>query len=230
MKDLGLLHYYLVIEVDQKPKYIFISQKSYIGQLLDKFWMWDCNLVATPIEKILKLTSTEGSMFEDPTMYMQLIGSLDLLTTTQPNIIFVVGILSKFMHQPCEAHWNIVKQVLKYLKGTQTYGIRYSEVRDIHLTSYSYLNFDGDKENQVSTSSYLMNLGSTAISWRSCKKFILVDSTTKSDYVATAQDTKEIICLDKRLEYLQEKQKSSTPLFVDNSSIIQLKKNIKFHD
>jgi len=64
--DLGLLHYHLVIEVDPKPKYIFIAQKKYIGQLLDRFGMQDCNLVTTPMEQSLKLTSIEGSMFQDP--------------------------------------------------------------------------------------------------------------------------------------------------------------------
>ena len=75
-----------------------------------------------------------------------------------------------------------------------------------------------------------MNLGSTSISWRSCKKFVPADSTTKVEYVATGKDTKEIIWLRKILKDLQEKQKSSTPLFVDNSSTIQLARNPKFRD
>ena len=58
-------------------------------------------------------------MFEDPTKFMQLVGSLNFLTTTRPDIDFIVGILSRFMHKPCEGHWNATKGVLKYLKGTQ---------------------------------------------------------------------------------------------------------------
>ena len=106
---LGLLHYYLVFEIDHKPKYIFISQKKYIGQLLDRFGMQDCNHVAIIMEQNLKLTSTEGSMFEDPTKYKKIVGTLNFLTTTRPDIAFVVGILSRFMHKPCEGHWNAVK-------------------------------------------------------------------------------------------------------------------------
>ena len=67
------------------------------------------------------------------------------------------------MHQPYEGHWTIAKQVLKYLKGTQAYGIKYSKVADFHLTSYSDSNFDGDKDNEVSTSGYFMSIGSTTI-------------------------------------------------------------------
>jgi hypothetical protein len=70
MTNLGHLHYYLGIEVIQNPKYIFISQKKYIGELLNKFGMAECNLVSTPMEHNLKLTSKEGNEFEDATKYI----------------------------------------------------------------------------------------------------------------------------------------------------------------
>ena len=66
--------------------------------------MHDCNPVLTPMEQNLRLASNEGSTFEDPTKYRKLVGSLIYLTTTRPDITFVVGILSRFMHQPCEGH------------------------------------------------------------------------------------------------------------------------------
>ena len=90
--------------------------------------------------------------------------------------------------------------------------------------------FDGDKEHGVSTLGYLMNIGSIAITWRSRKQSVPADSTTEAEYVAAAQATKEIIWLHKILEDLQEKQMTSTPLFVDNTSAIKLAKNPKFHD
>ena len=88
------------------------------------------------MEENLKLTSNEGSIFEDPTKYKQLVGSLIYLTSTRAHINFVVGILSRIMHHPSEGHWNEAKRVLKYLKGTQSYGIKYSKVSDFHLTGY----------------------------------------------------------------------------------------------
>ena len=97
------------------------------------------------------------------------------------------------MFKLCEVHWIVAQQVFKYLKGTQTLGIKYSRVSDFHLTSYSDLDFYGDKENGLSTFGYLMTLGSTAITWRSKKQTILTNSTTKVEYVATTQETKEIV-------------------------------------
>lgn len=220
----SLLHHYLGIEVDQKSKYIFI------GELLSKFGMQDCNFVSTPMKQNLVLTSNEGGTFEDPTKYMQRVGSLIYLTTTRPDIIFVVGILSRFMHQPCEGQWVATKRVLKYFKGTQLYGIKYSKVSDFQLTRYLDSDFDGDKEHGVSTYGYLINLKSTTITCRSRMKYVPVDSTTEAKYVAAPQATKEIIRLRNILEYLQEKQKTSMLLFIDNISTTQLAKNPKFHD
>jgi hypothetical protein len=92
------------------------------------------------------------------------VGSLINFTTTRPNISFVVLILSRFMQNPCEGHWSTTKRVMKYLKGTQDFGLRYSKVDDLNLIGYSDSHFDGDKENGVSTSGYLMILGSAVLS------------------------------------------------------------------
>ena len=97
MTDLGHLYYYLGIKVIQDPKYIFISQNKYIGELLNKFGMVECNPFSTPMEQNLKLTLKEGNEFEDATKYKQLVGIVIYLTTTRPDISFIVGILSKFM-------------------------------------------------------------------------------------------------------------------------------------
>eukprot|EP00253_Pinus_taeda_P011570 PITA_11570 len=93
MTDLGYVHYYLGIEVTQHPKSIFLSQKKYIGDLLNRFGMTECDPLTTPMEQNLKLTYIEGKEFEDATKYRQLVGSLNYLTTTRPDISFVVGIL-----------------------------------------------------------------------------------------------------------------------------------------
>eukprot|EP00253_Pinus_taeda_P014934 PITA_14934 len=116
MTDLGYVHYYLGIEVTQHPKSIFLSQKKYIGDLLNRFGMTECNPLTTPMEQNLKLTSIEGKEFEDATKYRQLVGSLIYLTTTRPDISFAVGILSKFMQKPCEGHWSAAKRFLRSRK------------------------------------------------------------------------------------------------------------------
>eukprot|EP00253_Pinus_taeda_P035569 PITA_35569 len=96
MNDLGYVHYYLGIEVTQHPKSIFLSQKKYIGDLLNRFGMTECDPLTTQMEQNLKLTSIEGKEFEDATKYRQLVGSLNYLTTTRLDISFALGILSRY--------------------------------------------------------------------------------------------------------------------------------------
>jgi len=228
--DLGYVHYYLGIEVTQHLKSIFISQKKYIGDLLNWFGMTVCNPLTTPMEQNLKLTSIEGKEFEDATKYKQLVGSLNYLTTTKPDISFAIGILSRFMQKPCEGHCSAIKRVLRYLKGTQDFGIKYTQVDEFSLIGYSDSNFDGDKETGVSTLGYAMSLGSRAVSWRSHKQLVPADPTIEVEYVATTEATKETVWLRKILEDLQVKQVQSTPLMIDNTSTIKLAKNPKFHD
>eukprot|EP00253_Pinus_taeda_P002980 PITA_02980 len=134
------------------------------------FGMTECNPLTTPMEQNLKLTSIEGKEFEDATKYRQLVGSPIYLTTTRPDISFAVGILSRVMQKPCEGHWSAAKRVLRYLKGTQDLGMKYTQVDDFSLIGYSDSDFDGDKETGVSTSGYAMSLGSGAVSWSSRKQ------------------------------------------------------------
>eukprot|EP00253_Pinus_taeda_P035466 PITA_35466 len=169
MTDLGYVHYYLGIEVTQYLKSIFLSQKKYIGDLLNRFGMTECNPLTTLMAQKLKLTSIGGKVFEDETKYRQLVRSLNYLTTIRPDISFVVGILFRFMQKPFEGHWFATKRVLKYLKGTQDFGIKYAQVGDFSLFGYSDSDFDGDQKTGVSTSGYAMSLGLGAVSWRSRK-------------------------------------------------------------
>ena len=71
--------------------------------------------------------------------------SLIYLTTSTPDISFVVGILSKFMQKPCEGHWSATKRVLKYLKGTQDFKLKHTQVGDFILIGYFDSDFDGEK-------------------------------------------------------------------------------------
>eukprot|EP00253_Pinus_taeda_P004492 PITA_04492 len=155
MTDLGYVHYYLGIEVTQHPKSIFLSQKKYIGYLLNRFGMTEFNPLTSPMEQNLKLTSIEGKEFEDATKYRQLVGSLNYLTTTRPDISFAVGILFKFMQKrystieveyvaAAEATKEIVwlRKILEDLQHFQAYaiGIRIMSVTDSDVQVLSVFN------------------------------------------------------------------------------------------
>jgi hypothetical protein len=94
MKDLGLMHYFLGLEVWQSPERIFLNQGKYAVEILKRFDMLECKSMNTPMETKLKLLVDTSSKLIDATLYRQIIGSLMYLTNTRPDIYFAVNTLS----------------------------------------------------------------------------------------------------------------------------------------
>ena len=122
MKDLGLMHYFLGLEVGQRDKCFFIRQGKYAVEILKRFKMVDCKPMAIPLVSNWRKIDASGSDGFDPTLYRQLIGSLMYLVNTQPAINFAVNYLSWFMVDPRRVHWMAAKHVLRYIRGTVEYG------------------------------------------------------------------------------------------------------------
>lgn len=124
MTDLGIMKYFLRIEVDQSDDGIFICQSKYASEILKRFKMQNCKLAVTPMAIGTKLNKYDEGSYVDPTLYKRLVGSLMYLTTTRPDIMFVVSMISKFMEAPNSAHWQAGKRILRYIVGTINFGIR----------------------------------------------------------------------------------------------------------
>jgi hypothetical protein len=109
MKDLGMMHYFLGLEVWQRTDEIFLSQGKYIVEILKKFGMLNCKPMATPMVTNMKKLSVSSSNSDeiDPTLYKQLIGSLMYLVNTRPYIFYAVSALSQFMSQSRQTHWIV---------------------------------------------------------------------------------------------------------------------------
>lgn len=104
MTDLGLMHYFLGLDVIQTTVGNFIYQKKYAQDILKRFRMDDCKPFGTPAELSLKLCKDKGGKEVDSTFYKQIIGSLMYLTFTRPDIMYVVSLVSRYMEKPTEMH------------------------------------------------------------------------------------------------------------------------------
>ena len=113
----------------------------------------------------LKLLNDDTSKVVDATLYRQIIGSLMYLTNTRPDICFVVNTLSQYIVNPKHIHLIGAKHVLRYLKGTLDYGLRYTFSGEIKLHGYTDLDWGGSAEDRKSTSGCCFSLGSGMISW-----------------------------------------------------------------
>jgi hypothetical protein len=100
MSDLGVLSYYLEVEVKQGQHSIKLLQGAYTKKILERAGMGACNPCATPMETRLKLSKKSSSPVVDATEYRSLIGSLRYLMNTRPDMAFTVGYLSRFMEDP----------------------------------------------------------------------------------------------------------------------------------
>nr|GEX96297.1 hypothetical protein [Tanacetum cinerariifolium] len=211
MTDMGKMRYFLGIEVFQSPAGIHVSRQKYAVEILTRFNMLDCNAVVNPIVPRCKLKLEEGEHM-DETLYKSLVGSLMYITTTRPNIQFVVSYISRFVSKPTEVHFAVAKRVLRYLQGTLDYGIWYKR-GDGRMEVFTDSDFAGDQNDRKSTSGYLVLWDEAVVSWSSKKQNRVALSSTEAEYVAAATCACQVIWIRGILEELGMKQEDGGSVF-----------------
>ncbi|XP_060174266.1 secreted RxLR effector protein 161-like [Lycium barbarum] len=200
MSDLGKMHYFLGLEVTQSAVGIFICQKKYVGENLERFQMENCNFVSTPVEYGLKLTNDPQGRRVDSRYIKQIVGSLMYLSATRPDIMYAVNLISRYMEDPKEIHLLVAKRILRYLKGTMEFGLFYKMGDKSSLIGFTDSDFAGDPDDRKSTSGFVFMVGSAAILWSSKKQPIVTLSTTEAEYVAANSCACQAIWLRRILE------------------------------
>ncbi|GKB86161.1 zinc finger, CCHC-type containing protein [Tanacetum coccineum] len=230
MSDLGLLAYYLGIEVSQKKWGIALRQTCYARKLLEQFGMQYCNLTKSPMEPKLKVDNDEGGEEIDSNEYRRLVGCLRYLTHTRPDLSYSVGITSRFMEKPITLHFQVAKRILRYIKGTLDYGIKYekgSEFKD--LVGFTDSDHGGDPVGGKSIGGMIFYLGRNAITWQSKKQKTVALSSCEAEFMAATSAACQAIWLANLVKELTGQQVEPTTLFVDNKSAIALMKNPVSH-
>ncbi|KAI3816802.1 hypothetical protein L1987_16507 [Smallanthus sonchifolius] len=229
MKDIGRLKHFLGLEVKYLDDQIILHQTKYASEVLFRFEMTDCKPSTTPIDPNMKVRSEDGRELEDPSVYRKIVGSLIYLTLTRPDISFAVGIMSRFMQNPKKPHLIAVRRILKYVKATVNFGLRFKRETNPKLVGYCDSDYAGDLDTRRSTTGYVFMFGSGAISWCSKRQPTVSLSTTESEYRAAAMAAQECTWLVQLLEELHQKVTYQVKLMCDNVSAIKLAKNPVFH-
>ena len=147
MSDLGLLTYYLGIEVLQHKDGITLKQERYALRILQETGMDECNSVHIPMDAGLVLSKAPEEASVDETEFRRNIGCLRYLLHTRPDLAFSVGLFSRYMHQPKTSHVAALKHILRYLKGTTCYGLTFKRSNKVELVGYcdsSHNIYEGD--------------------------------------------------------------------------------------
>jgi hypothetical protein len=232
MSDLGLLSFYLGVEVKQGDRAITLGQAAYARKLLEKAGMTSCNPCHTPMEPRLKLSTRSSTAEVDPTMYRSLVGSLRYLVHTRPDISFAVGYVSRFREKPQQEHLAAVKHLLRYIAGTMEFGIVYSKCSGSNnkLVGYSDSDFGGDIDDRKSTTGVMFFMGEMRISWQSHKQTAVALSTCEAEYMAGAVGACQAVWLTRLLGDIGGVKVQMPVLKMDNQSAIALSKNPVLHD
>ncbi|GJX69345.1 putative ribonuclease H-like domain-containing protein [Tanacetum coccineum] len=202
MSSMGELTFFLGLQVKQKEDGIFISQDKYVGEILKKFGFSSIRTASTPMETNKALTKDEDGEDVDIHLYRSMIGSLMYLTSSRPDIMFLVCACLRFQVQPKVSHLNAVKRIFRYLKGASL--------------------------DRKSTTRGCQFLGSRLISWQCKKQTVVANSTTKAEYIAASHCYGQVLwiqnqMLDYGYNFIQ------TKIHVDNESAICVVKNPVYH-
>ncbi|KAM0996393.1 hypothetical protein ACFX2C_006406 [Malus domestica] len=224
IKDLGPLHYFLGIQITKTATGLFLSQQKYVQDLLTKTEMLDSKACDTPCLPYTRLLKDDGDPYNNPMLYRSVVGALQYLTFTRPDIAFSVHQVCQFMQTPMNAHFTAVKRILRYLKGTMHFGITYSP-GDLSLKAFSDADWAGDPNDRRSTTGLVVFLGNNPISWSSKKQQTVSRSSTEAEYRALSSTAAELDWIQQLLVFLHIPLVSPPTLFCDNLSAIALSFN-----
>jgi len=194
MSDLGVLSYYLGIEVKQGKEKVTLGQRAYMLKLLERAEMTGYKPMATPMEERVKLSKNSTAARVDAMRYRSIVGGLRWLTHTRPNITFAVGYVSRFLEDPPEDHWTVVKRVLRYVQGSLDTGVVFPRHGGLQLTAFSDADMARDVDGRRSTAGVFV-LGSAPVAWQSLKQKVVALSTCEAEYVAAATAACQVVWL-----------------------------------
>jgi hypothetical protein len=182
------------------------------------------------MEVNLKHRREEGDLLADLTIYRQLVGSLNYLIITRPDISFVVQQVSQFMQTPRHLHLAVVRRIIRYLRGSPGRGLFFLAGSPLSLVAYSDVDWAGCLDTRWSVIGWCMFLGNSLISWKSKKQARVSKSSIESEYQAMFAACSEILWLHGLLAELGFSQSDTTPLQADNTSAIQIAANPVYHE
>ncbi|XP_071678597.1 uncharacterized protein [Lolium perenne] len=232
VKDLGILHYFLGIEVSSPSSgTLLLRQRKYALEILARAGMLKCTPVTTPMASSERLCSTDGDLLssEEATQYRSMVGGLQYLTMTRPDLSFVVNKVCQYLHEPRTPHWSAVKRILRYVRHTVDSGLLLRSSSSTLLSAFSDVDWAGNMDDRRSTGGYAIFYGGNLIAWSARKQSTVSHSSTESEYKTLGNATAELIWVQSLLKELGGVQLRPPILWCDNIGATYLSSNPVFH-
>nr|GEU96443.1 hypothetical protein [Tanacetum cinerariifolium] len=173
-----------ILVVNQSHSGIFINQSNYVNEILKKYGLNTCDILATPIDIKDKLDIDQIGTPVDAIKYRSMIGALMYLTSSRPDIVHATCVCARHQAQPIEKHLKEVKRIFRYLRGTINMRLWYTKDYGFELTGFSDADYTGCKDTFKSTSDEEQFIGKKLVSWSSKKQDCISLSTAESEYVS----------------------------------------------
>lgn len=225
LTDLGRLHYFLGIAITYNVEGLLLSQHNYVADILHRASMTNFNPCSTPVDTKAKLAADDGRPVLDPTLYRSLVGALQYLTFTRPDISFAVQQVCLFMHDPRESHFTALKRILRYIKGTILHGLLIKKSSITDLVAYSNVDWAGCPSTHRSTSGYYVFLCDSLISWSSKRQHTVSRSSAEVEYRGVANAVGEALWFQNLFLELGCPLTKATIIYCDNISAVYLSSN-----
>ncbi|XP_071678159.1 uncharacterized mitochondrial protein AtMg00810-like [Lolium perenne] len=231
IKDLGRLGYFLGIEATYNSGGMILSQHKYALDLLHRSHMENCNSISTPMSAIDKLAADIGTPLSDTDAfsYRSMVGGLQYLTLTRPDLSFAVNKVCQYLSKPTDIHWEAVKRILRYVRGTVTRGLLIRRSSSTVLSVFTDADWAGCADDRRSTSGFVVFLGPNLISWSARKQPTVSRSSTEAEYKALANGTAEVTWVQSVLKELGVPEPRPPVLWCDNLGATYLTANPVFH-
>ncbi|GJZ23740.1 putative ribonuclease H-like domain-containing protein [Tanacetum coccineum] len=228
MSFIGELTFFLGLQVKQSEDGIFLSQEKYVTEILKKIGFSDVKIASTPMETHKPLLKDRDGKDVDEHLYRSMIESLMYLTSSRPDIMFVVCICARFQVNLKVSHLHAVKRILRYLKGQPKLGLWYPKDSPFDLVAYTDSDYAGASLDRKSTIGGCQFLGCRLISWQCKKQTVVANSTTEAEYIAASNCCGQVLWIQNQLlDYGYNFM--HTKIYIDNESTICIVKNPVFH-
>ncbi|GAV84738.1 LOW QUALITY PROTEIN: hypothetical protein CFOL_v3_28180, partial [Cephalotus follicularis] len=216
------------IEVSYSEVGIALCQRKYTLDILSDASLSDCKPSDSPMDPLVKLDNEKGELLHDPEKYRCLVGKLNYLTITRPDISFAVSVVSQYMSAPRTTH-QAVLHIVRYLKG-HLHIAGYSDPDCLEVTGYSDGDWAGCPVDCRSTSGYCVFLGGNLVSWKSKKQSVVSRSSAEVEYRAMANVTGELQWIHMLLAEIGFSVTRPSTLHCDNQSAMHIASNSVFHE
>ncbi|XP_019236610.1 PREDICTED: uncharacterized protein LOC109216853 [Nicotiana attenuata] len=198
------------MEILREQAGFIASQRKFTLDMFQEFDVSHLPRVSSPLDPALKLQADDGEYLQNPTLFRHVVGKLNYLTNTRPDLSFAVLTLSQYMQKPCVSHLSTALRVLKYVSSDPGKGILLDSRRSV--------------------SGFFITLGGAPISWKSKKQISISLSSAEAEYRSMRRVTAELTWLVRILEDLSAPITLPIPLHSDSKAAIHIARNPVFHE